>query len=68
MMKNTFRKIVGILILAVMGIAIFRYTQVTAESSFVLGALASGMKLLLFLGLVLYVVYLYDRRLKKKQQ
>ncbi|HYG57628.1 MAG TPA: hypothetical protein VD902_06135 [Symbiobacteriaceae bacterium] len=68
MMKNTFRKLIGILILGIFGVAIYRYVQVTATNSYVGEALAFGLKVLLFLALVLYLVYLYDRRLKKGQQ
>jgi hypothetical protein len=67
-LKNTFRKLTGILILLVMGVAVFQYVRATEGSPLVASALGSGLKLLLFLGLVLYVVFLFDRRLKKNQR
>ena len=65
MLKNTFRKLTGIIILLVMGIAVVQYFRMTSGNALVGSALAFGMKFVLFLALVLYVVFLFDRRLKK---
>jgi hypothetical protein len=64
-LKNTFRKFTGGVILLVFGIAIFRFIQQTSNNQYVGGAVAFGLKFLLFLALVLWVVYLLDRRMKK---
>ncbi len=66
MLKNTFRKLMGLIILIVFGVAIVRFVQQTQGNEYVGGALASGLKLLLFLALLLYVVFLIDRRMKRQ--
>lgn len=68
MLKNTFRKITGGLIVAVFALAVYRYAQQTKDSEFVGAAIADGLKLLLVLGLVLYGAYLFDRRINKREQ
>lgn len=68
MLRNKFRKFVGILILVVFGVAIYRYAQQTSGNPYVSGAIFSGLKFLLFLALVLWVVYLADRRMKKREE
>ncbi len=68
MLKNTFRKLVGILILVVFGVAIYRYAQQTSGNPYVAGAIFSGAKFLLFIALVLWVVYMADRRMKKREE
>jgi hypothetical protein len=59
--------VTGGLIVLVFAIAIFRFIQQTSHNQYVGGAVAFGLKFLLFLALVLYVVYLLDRRMKKGQ-
>lgn len=68
MLKNTFRRVTGVLLLAVFGVAIWQFFRQTAGNEYVGGAVAFGAKVLLFIALVLWLVYLYDRRLKKNRQ
>ena len=68
MLKNTFRKVTGILILLVFGVAIFQFIRQTSSDPFLGNALAFGLKVILFLALVLYAVFLFDRRINKRQQ
>lgn len=68
MLKNTFRRFTGILILLVMGLAIVQFFRQTATHPYLGNALGFGLKVLLFLALVLYVVFLFDRRINKRQQ
>lgn len=68
MLRNKFRKLVGIIILAVFGLAVYRYAVQTSGNPYVAGAIFSGVKFLLFLALVLWVVYLADRRMKKREE
>jgi di/tricarboxylate transporter len=65
-LRNTFRKVVGVVILLVFGLAVVRFAQQTAGNPHVGGAVASGFKFILFLALVLGLVYLADRRLKRQ--
>jgi di/tricarboxylate transporter len=64
-LKNSFRRLLATIILLVFGLAVYRFVQQTQGNPYVGGALASGLKLLLFLALVLWAVYLFDRRLKR---
>lgn len=68
MLKNSFRKFTGILILLVFGVAIVQFFRQTSDNPFMGNALGFGLKILLFLALVLWVVFLFDRRLNKRQQ
>ncbi|MDF2631186.1 MAG: hypothetical protein K0R39_5017 [Symbiobacteriaceae bacterium] len=68
MLKNTFRKFTGILILLVFGVAVIQYFRQTASDPYLWDALGFGSKIILFLALVLWVVFLADRRMKKRQQ
>lgn len=68
MLKNAFRKLMGILIVGIMGVAVFQYFRQTAGNEYVGSALAFGLKVLLVIALALWVVFLFDRRLKKGQQ
>lgn len=67
MLRNRFRKFIGLLIVAVFGVVVYRYAGQTSGSEHVAVALMSGLKFLLFLALILWVVYLADRRLKKRE-
>lgn len=51
-----------------MGVAIYQYARQTSGNEFVSGAIFAGLKFLLFLALVLWLVYLADRRLKKREE
>lgn len=51
-----------------MGVAVFQYLRQTSGNEYVTGAIFSGLKFLLVLALVLWVVWLYDRRLKKREE
>lgn len=68
LLRNRFRKLVGVLILLVMGVAVFQYLRQTSGNEYVVDAIFSGMKFLLVLALVLWLVWLYDRRLKKRAE
>lgn len=68
MLKNTFRRVTGILVLLVFGVAVFQFVRQTSDNPYLGNALAFGLKVILFLALVLWVVFLFDRRLKKRQQ
>ncbi len=68
MLKNTFRKLIGYLIVIVFGIAIFRFVQQTWGNQYVLAAIGWGSALIILVGGVLYLAYLFDRRMKKREQ
>lgn len=68
MLKNTFRRLIGYLILIVFGIAIFRFVQQTWGNQYLLAAVGWGSVLIILLGGVLYLAYLFDRRMKKREQ
>jgi membrane protein implicated in regulation of membrane protease activity len=68
MLRNKFRKFIGIVILVVFGVAIVRFAAQTSGNLYVGGALAFGLKVVLFLALILWLVYLFDRRVNKRQQ
>jgi hypothetical protein len=67
MLRNKFRKFTGGLILLVFLIAVFQFFRQTRDNEFVGSALAAGIKLLLGLAIILWVVYLLDRRMKKRE-
>lgn len=67
MLKNTFRKFIGGLIIAVFAIAVFQFVRQTSGNQYVGDAVFFGLKVVLFLALILWVVYLMDRRMKKGQ-
>lgn len=66
MLKNTFRKLIGFLILIVFGVAVFQFTRQTAGNEYVSGALRSGMWLLLFLAAIIGLAGYVDRRKRKR--
>ncbi|HYF80702.1 MAG TPA: hypothetical protein VD973_26630 [Symbiobacteriaceae bacterium] len=68
MLKNTFRKFTGILILLVFGVAVIQFFRQTSSDPYLWNALAFGSKIVLFLALVLWLVFLADRRMNKRQQ
>lgn len=68
MLRNSFRRFTGLVIMVVFGIAIFQFFRQTQGNPFVGGALASGAKLLLLLALVLWLFYLLDRRINRRPQ
>lgn len=68
MLKNRFRQAIALIILLVFGRVIYLYIQKTSGSPYIGDALADGLKFLLFLALVLYVVSLIDRRMKKRRE
>jgi cbb3-type cytochrome oxidase subunit 3 len=68
MLRNTFRKVIGVVVLLVFGVAVARFAYQTKGDPYVGGALAAGIKFVLFLALVLWLVYLFDRRMKKREQ
>ena len=67
MLRNKFRKIMGVVVVLVMGVAIWQYIRQTSGNEYVAGALFSGLKFLLFLALVLWLVYFFDRRSRKRE-
>lgn len=68
LLRNRFRKVVGAVIALVMGVAVFQYARMTSGNPYVWRALFDGLKLLAFLALVLWLVYRFDRRLKKREE
>lgn len=62
MLKNTFRKLVGILILIIFGVAVFQFTRQTSGNEHVAPALTSGIWLLSFLAVVIGLAWWVDRR------
>lgn len=68
LLRNRFRRLVGYAILLVMGIAVMQYFRMTSGNKYVAGALWDGLKLLLLLAVVLWLVYRYDRRQKKRDE
>lgn len=67
MLRNTFRKAVGMLILMVFGLAIFRFAAQTQGNPYVGSALAFGFKVILVLALALALAYLFDRRIRNRE-
>ena len=67
MLKNTFRRLVGILIVAVMGIAVLRFLVQTWGSRYLLPALGWGMSLIVIIGLILWGAYRADRHINKRE-
>ena len=68
MLKNTFRRLVGLLILAVMGVAVLRFLFQTWGNRYLLPALGWGLSLLLIIGLVLWGAYRADRHINKWEE
>jgi len=68
MLKNRMRRVMGIVIVLVMLVAIVQYVRQTGDSGYMWSALGSGMLLIGFLFLILYLVYRYDERLKKREE
>lgn len=67
MLRNKFRRFIGLLILATFGLAVFQYARVTSGSPFVLDALKSGFILLAFLAAVVFLMFQVDKRMKKRE-
>ncbi len=61
-LKNRFRKLIGLLVLALFGVAVAQYFRQMAGNPYVLSALGSGMWMLLLLAAVLAAVWWADRR------
>lgn len=61
-LKNLFRKVIGLLVLALFAVALIQYFRQTAGNPYVWSALGSGMSMLLLLAAVLGVVWWADRR------
>jgi len=68
MLKNRLRRLMGFLIVAVMLVAIVQYVRQTGDSGYMWSALGSGMILIGVLFLILWLVYRYDQRLKKREE
>jgi O-antigen/teichoic acid export membrane protein len=68
MLKNRLRKIMGVVIVVVMLVAIVQYVRQASGSGYMWSALGSGMLLIGFLFLILWLVYRYDQRLKKSEE
>ncbi|MFZ5824658.1 MAG: hypothetical protein ACOY94_10050 [Bacillota bacterium] len=66
MLKNTFRKLIGILILLVFGVAVFQFIRQTGDNEHVLAAVASGMWLLAFFAAVIGLAWWVDRRMRRR--
>jgi len=61
-LKNLFRKLIGLLVIALFAVALVQYFRQTAGNPYVWPALGSGMSMLLVLAAVLGVVWWADRR------
>lgn len=68
MLKNTFRKIMGVLIVVIFGVAVYQFTQQTSGNEYVRDALIAGTKFLLALFLVVWGLHQFDQRMKKRPQ
>jgi hypothetical protein len=68
MLRNKFRRFTGGLILFTFLIAIGIYIEKTWGNPAIWGALGWGMTLLALFGLVLWVAYRADRRLRNQEQ
>lgn len=66
MLRNSFRKFTGILILLVFGVAVFQFSRQMTGDANVLGALSSGAWLLAFFAAVVGLAWLADRRLRQR--
>lgn len=62
MLKNRFRKLVGILLIIVFAIAVVQYFRQTSGNPYAVAALTSGMWLLAFLASVVGLAWWVDRR------
>lgn|GEM_PF-1814068 len=65
MLKNTFRRLVGILILVVFGIAIFQFSRQTAGNAYLWDALSAGFWLVVFLFAIVGLAGWVDRRKRR---
>lgn len=68
MLKNTFRKFIGYGVVIVFGIAILRFIQQTWGNQDLLAAIGWGSTLIILIAGALYLAYLFDRRMKKREQ
>lgn len=66
MLKNTFRKLVGILILIVFGVAVIQFTRQTSGNEHLLGALGSGFWVLAPMVAVIGLAWWADRRMRRR--
>lgn len=66
MLKNTFRKLVGLLILIVFGVAVFQFTRQTSGNEYVSGALLSGLQVLAPFAVVIGLAWWADRRMRSR--
>jgi threonine/homoserine/homoserine lactone efflux protein len=67
MLRNRFRKGMGLIILVLFFVAIGRYFAQTAGNPYLWSALSAGLVFTLFLAVVVGAVYLIDRRIKKRE-
>lgn len=66
MLKNTFRKLVGLLILIVFGVAVIQFTRQTSGNEYIPGALFSGLQILAFFAVVIGLAWWADRRIRRR--
>lgn len=66
MLKNTFRKLVGYLILIVFGVAVFQFARQTSGNEHVWGALGSGFWVLAPMVVVIGLAWWADRRMRRR--
>lgn len=62
MLKNRFRRLVGILLIVVFAVAVVQYFRQTSGNPYVGAALTSGMWLLAVLSAVIGLAWWVDRR------
>ena len=65
-LKNRFRKLVGILLIIVFAVAVVQYFRQTSGSPYMVAALTSGMWLLAVLAAVVGLAWWVDRRKHSK--
>lgn len=66
MLKNVFRKLIGLLVVALFAVAVVQYFRQTSGNPYVWSALGSGLWILLPLAAVLSVVWWADRRMRAR--
>ncbi|HEY3369131.1 MAG TPA: hypothetical protein VGK74_29095 [Symbiobacteriaceae bacterium] len=66
MLRNRFRMFTGVLVLLAFGVGVFAYIRQTRGNPYVGEAMSFGIKIVLFLAIILGVVYLIDRRVNQR--
>ncbi|OTA40661.1 MAG: hypothetical protein A6D92_14695 [Symbiobacterium thermophilum] len=67
MLKNVFRKVIGLLVVALFAMGVVQYVRQTAGSPYVWSALASGLWILLPLAAAIGAAWWADRRARARE-